>query len=187
MEGPPTIRQAMVEAQHHPQVRLAGPKTLPQHDVARHRPTLQSLRRHVTVQILLRVRFAVRGSYSENRKRELVRWFIIGDDDTVFVTHNLVTVLAKYDHNQMYYIGGTSESVDQVVIHSYSMAYGGGGFAVSYPLTAELVKILDGCIDRYDQLYGSDQRIQACLGGIGVPLTREFGFHQIDIRGSPYG
>lgn len=74
MEGPPTIRQAMVEAQHHPQVRLAGPKTLPQHDVARHRPTLQSLRRHVTVQILLRVRFAVRGSYSENRKRELVRW-----------------------------------------------------------------------------------------------------------------
>ncbi|CAL9002605.1 unnamed protein product [Prunus brigantina] len=61
----------------------------------------------------------------------------------------------------MYYIGGTSESADQVVIYSYSMAYGGGGFAVSYPLAAELVKILDGCIDRYDQLYGSDQRIQA--------------------------
>ncbi|PQQ11137.1 uncharacterized protein Pyn_16803 [Prunus yedoensis var. nudiflora] len=38
-----------------------------------------------------------------------VRWFLIGDDDTVFFTHNLVTVLAKYDHNQMYYIGGTSE------------------------------------------------------------------------------
>ncbi|CAB4284565.1 unnamed protein product [Prunus armeniaca] len=143
MEGPPTIHQAMVEAQHHPRVRLAGPKTLPQHDVARHGPTLQSLRRHVTVQTLLRVRFAVRGSYSENRKRELVRWFVIGDDDTVFCTHNLVTVLAKYDHNQMYYIGGTSESVDQVVIHLYSMAYGGGGFAVSYPLAAELVKILD--------------------------------------------
>lgn len=96
-----------------------------------------------------------------------MRWFVIGDDDTVFFTYSLLAVLAKYDHNQMYYIGGTPESVDH---------YGGGGFAVSYPLAAELV--LDGCIDRYDQLYGSDQRIQACLGEIGVPLTKELGFHQ---------
>ncbi|BBH06177.1 Protein of unknown function D [Prunus dulcis] len=116
-----------------------------------------------------------------------VRWFVMGDDDTVFFTHNLVSVLAKYDHNQMYYIGGNSESVEQDVTHSYTMAYGGGGFAVSYPLAAELVKILDGCIDRYDKFYGSDQRIQACLSEIGVPVTKELGFHQLDIRGSPYG
>ncbi|ESQ52417.1 hypothetical protein EUTSA_v10017530mg [Eutrema salsugineum] len=116
-----------------------------------------------------------------------VRWFVMGDDDTVFFVDNLVTVLNKYDHNQMYYIGGNSESVEQDIVHSYAMAYGGGGIAISYPLAAELVKILDGCIDRYASLYGSDQKIEACISEIGVPVTKELGFHQIDIRGNPYG
>ncbi|XP_022846639.1 uncharacterized protein LOC111369379 [Olea europaea var. sylvestris] len=116
-----------------------------------------------------------------------VRWFVMGDDDTVFFTENLVNVLAKYDHNQMYYIGGNSESVEQDVVHSYTMAYGGGGFAISYPLAAELVRVLDGCIDRYASFYGSDQKIGGCMMEIGVPLTKELGFHQLDIRGNPYG
>ncbi|XP_027351296.1 uncharacterized protein LOC113862408 [Abrus precatorius] len=118
---------------------------------------------------------------------ENVRWFVMGDDDTVFFPDNLVTVLSKYDHNEMYYVGGNSESVEQDVIHFYTMAYGGGGFAISYPLAAELVKILDGCIDRYAQFYGSDQRIQSCISEIGVQITKEPGFHQVDIRGNPYG
>jgi len=108
-----------------------------------------------------------------------VRWFIMGDDDTVFFVDNLITVLNKYDHNQMYYIGGNSESVEQDIVHSYAMAYGGGGIAISYPLAVELVKLLDGCIDRYASLYGSDQKIEACLSEIGVPLTKELGFHQV--------
>lgn len=116
-----------------------------------------------------------------------VRWFVLGDDDTVFFLENLVTVLGRYDHNQMYYIGGNSESVEQDVIHSYTMAYGGGGFAISYPLAAELVRVLDGCIDRYASFYGSDQKVQGCMAEIGVPVTKELGFHQIDIRGDPYG
>ncbi|KAF2306173.1 hypothetical protein GH714_014893 [Hevea brasiliensis] len=87
----------------------------------------------------------------------------------------------------MYYIGGNSESVEQNVLHSYSMAYGGGGFAISYPLAKELVRVLDGCINRYSWFYGSDERIQACLSEIGIPLTKELGFHQVDIRGNPYG
>ncbi|XP_061371885.1 uncharacterized protein LOC133314421 [Gastrolobium bilobum] len=116
-----------------------------------------------------------------------VRWFVMGDDDTMFFTENLVNVLAKYDHNEMYYIGGNSESVEQNLIHSFAMAYGGGGFAVSYPLAAELVKILDRCIDRYAIFYGSDQKIQACISEIGVQVTKELGFHQVDIRGNLYG
>ncbi|CAN8284885.1 unnamed protein product [Cochlearia groenlandica] len=116
-----------------------------------------------------------------------VRWFVMGDDDTVFLVENLITVLNKYDHNQMYYIGGNSESVEQDIVHSYAMAYGGGGIAISYPLAIELVKKLDGCIDRYASLYGSDQKIQGCLSEIGVSLTKELGFHQVDIRGNPYG
>lgn len=108
-----------------------------------------------------------------------VRWLVMGDDDTVFFTENLVTVLGKYDHNQMYYIGGNSESVEQDVMHDYDMAFGGGGFAVSYALAAQLAKILDGCLRRYYYFYGSDQRVWACVSEIGVPLTKERGFHQV--------
>ncbi|KAJ6362983.1 hypothetical protein OIU78_003220 [Salix suchowensis] len=48
-------------------------------------------------------------------------------------------------------------------------------------------RVLDGCIDRYASFYGSDQKIQGCMSEIGVPLTKELGFHQVDIRGDPYG
>ncbi|KAG9454573.1 hypothetical protein H6P81_007477 [Aristolochia fimbriata] len=116
-----------------------------------------------------------------------VRWYLLGDDDTVFFTENLVSVLGKYDHEEMYYVGGISESVEQDVMHSYGMAFGGGGFAVSHVLAEELAGLLDGCLLRYGYFYGSDQRVAACLAELGVPLTRELGFHQLDIRGDAYG
>ncbi|KAF3584377.1 hypothetical protein F2Q69_00031936 [Brassica cretica] len=116
-----------------------------------------------------------------------VRWFVMGDDDTVFFPENLVKVLSKYDNEQMWYIGGNSESVEQDVMHAYDMAFGGGGFAISRPLAARLASAMDGCLQRYFYFYGSDQRIAACVSEIGVPFTEERGFHQLDIRGDPYG
>ncbi|GAV75645.1 DUF604 domain-containing protein [Cephalotus follicularis] len=116
-----------------------------------------------------------------------VRWFVMGDDDTVFVIDNLVRVLSKYDHNQFYYIGTTSETHLQNIRFSYGMAYGGGGFAISYPLAKALARMQDECIQRYPTLYGSDDRIQACMAELGVPLTREPGFHQFDVYGSVFG
>lgn len=108
-----------------------------------------------------------------------VRWFVMGDDDTVFVVENLVRVLEKYDHRQMYYVGSSSESHVQNIAVSYAMAYGGGGFAISYPLARALEKMQDQCLMRYPGLYGSDDRIQACIAELGLPLTREAGFHQV--------
>ncbi|CAN1148776.1 hypothetical protein LINPERPRIM_LOCUS38304 [Linum perenne] len=116
-----------------------------------------------------------------------VRWFVMGDDDTVFFPENLVSLLGKYDHREMWYIGGNSESVEQDVMHSYDMAFGGGGFAISYPLAQRLVEVLDSCLERFHYFYGSDQRIWACITEIGVGLTPQPGFHQLDIRGSAYG
>ncbi|XP_022881288.1 uncharacterized protein LOC111398561 isoform X2 [Olea europaea var. sylvestris] len=109
---------------------------------------------------------------------ENIRWFVMGDDDTVFVTDNLVRILNKYDHNQYYYIGSSSESHLQNIYFSYGMAYGGGGFAISYPLAKALEKMQDRCIQRYPGLYGSDDRMQACMAELGVPLSKELGFHQ---------
>ncbi|KAK1263062.1 hypothetical protein QJS04_geneDACA008386 [Acorus gramineus] len=116
-----------------------------------------------------------------------VRWLVMGDDDTVFVAENLVRVLNKYDHNGFYYVGSHSESHVQNVEFSFNMAFGGGGFAVSYPLAVELEKMQDRCIKRYPYLYGSDDRMHACMAELGVTLTREPGFHQMDIHGDPFG
>ncbi|XP_021906241.1 uncharacterized protein LOC110820915 [Carica papaya] len=118
---------------------------------------------------------------------EGVRWFVMGDDDTVFVPDNLISVLSKYDHNQFYYIGSSSESHLQNINFSYGMAYGGGGFAISYPLAKALEKMQDRCMQRYPKLYGSDDRIHACMTELGVPLTKQPGFHQFDVYGNVYG
>ncbi|KAJ8749190.1 hypothetical protein K2173_018662 [Erythroxylum novogranatense] len=116
-----------------------------------------------------------------------VRWFVFGDDDTLFFVDNLLETLSKYDHNEWYYIGSNSESYDQNLRYSFDMAFGGGGFAISYPLAKVLARVLDSCLIRYANLYGSDARIFSCLAELGVTLTHEPGFHQVDMRGSLFG
>ncbi|KAH9298188.1 hypothetical protein KI387_029870, partial [Taxus chinensis] len=116
-----------------------------------------------------------------------VKWFVLGDDDTIFNTHNLVSVLNKYDPSQMHYIGGPSESHSANTYFSHSMAFGGGGIAISYPLAEALAPTMDECLHRYPSLFGSDDRLHACISEIGVPLTIEPGFHQWDIRGNAFG
>ncbi|WOL07120.1 hypothetical protein Cni_G15857 [Canna indica] len=116
-----------------------------------------------------------------------VRWYVMGDDDTVFIADNLARVLSRFDHRQPYYIGSPSESHVQNIYFSYGMAYGGGGFAISAPLAAALSRVQDRCLRRYPALYGSDDRIQACMAELGVPLTRHPGFHQYDVYGDLLG
>ncbi|XAR52353.1 Glycoprotein-N-acetylgalactosamine 3-beta-galactosyltransferase [Bertholletia excelsa] len=116
-----------------------------------------------------------------------VRWFILGDDDTIFNTDNLVAVLSKYDPSEMVYIGSPSESHSANSYFSHSMAFGGGGIAISLPLAEALSTMQDECLERYPKLYGSDDRLHACITELGIPLTRENGFHQFDIRGNAHG
>ncbi|GAB2212000.1 hypothetical protein Droror1_Dr00025342 [Drosera rotundifolia] len=66
------------------------------------------------------------------------------------------------------------------------MAYG-GGFVVSWGLAKEMERMQDLCIARYPGLYGSDERVQTCMAELGVPLTRELGFHQYDVYGNLFG
>ncbi|CAK9164699.1 unnamed protein product [Ilex paraguariensis] len=118
---------------------------------------------------------------------EGVRWYVMADDDTVFVVDNLVEVLAKYNHTKYLYIGGHSECIKSNVDHSFEMAFGGGGYALSYPLAAALVTNLDGCIKRYPDYRISDRILQSCISDFGVSLTAEKGFHQIDLHGDISG
>ncbi|XP_034702135.1 uncharacterized protein LOC117926923 [Vitis riparia] len=116
-----------------------------------------------------------------------VRWFVFGDDDTIFFPENLVKTLSKYDHELWYYIGTNSEIYEQNRLFSFDMAFGGAGFAISYPLAKVLAKVFDSCLERYPHLYGSDSRVYTCLTELGVGLTREPGFHQVDVRGDTFG
>ncbi|KAJ6376661.1 hypothetical protein OIU76_025752 [Salix suchowensis] len=93
-----------------------------------------------------------------------VKWFVLGDDDTIFNVDNLVHVLSKYDYNEMVYVGGSSESHSANTYFSHNMAYG------------DITSFM-----------GSDDRLHACISELGVPLSRELGFHQWDIRGSAHG
>ncbi|KAG0565734.1 hypothetical protein KC19_7G010900 [Ceratodon purpureus] len=116
-----------------------------------------------------------------------VDWFVMGDDDTIFFTDNLVRMLSKYNPSKMYYIGSQSESHWQNTEFSYGMAYGGGGFAISFPLAKALSGMQDDCLHRYPQLFGSDDRMHACITELGVPIIKNKGFHQFDIFGDPLG
>ncbi|KAE8694615.1 putative pentatricopeptide repeat-containing protein [Hibiscus syriacus] len=80
-----------------------------------------------------------------------------------------------------------SESHIQNIFFSYGMAYGGGGFAISYPLAKVLARMQDRCIKRYPGLYDSDDQMQACMAELGVPLTKELGFHQYDVYVNLFG
>lgn len=108
-----------------------------------------------------------------------VRWFVLSDDDTIFNVDNLVDVLSKYNSSEMIYIGSPSESHSANSYFSHSMAFGGGGIAISRSLAKALSEILDECIERYPKLYGSDDRLHACITELGIPLTWEHGFHQV--------
>ncbi|XP_054812488.1 uncharacterized protein LOC129313428 [Prosopis cineraria] len=116
-----------------------------------------------------------------------VRWYVFGDDDTVFFPDNLLKTLAKYDHELWYYIGAHSEIYEQNRFFGFGMAFGGAGFAISSSLAKVLAKVFDSCIERYPHLYGSDSRVYSCLTELGVGLTHEPGFHQVDLHGDMFG
>uniref|UniRef100_M4FEN7 Uncharacterized protein n=1 Tax=Brassica campestris TaxID=3711 RepID=M4FEN7_BRACM len=135
----------------------------------------------------IRVARVVKEAVDRGEDNKDVRWFVFGDDDTVFFVDNLVTVLSKYDHRKWWYVGSNSEFYDQNVRYSFDMAFGGGGFAISASLGKVLAKVLDSCLMRYSHMYGSDSRIFSCVAELGVALTHEPGFHQIDVRGNLFG
>ncbi|KAL6199704.1 hypothetical protein ACLB2K_029487 [Fragaria x ananassa] len=111
----------------------------------------------------------------------------MADDDTVLLVDNLVEVLAKYDHTKYHYIGTSSECVRSNSDFSFDMAFRGAGYALSYPLVAALATKLDECIEIYPYLRVSDIMLHECLTDLGVALTQEKGFHQIDLHGDISG
>ncbi|THF99875.1 hypothetical protein TEA_021105 [Camellia sinensis var. sinensis] len=118
---------------------------------------------------------------------EGVRWYVMGDDDSIFFVDNWVDILGKYDHTKYVYIGGQSEFIMSNFWFSFAQGFGGAGFALSYPLVAAMVKDLEGCLRRYPYLNSADLITKYCVDELGVPFSIERGIHQIDLRGDISG
>ncbi|PON89145.1 hypothetical protein TorRG33x02_150080 [Trema orientale] len=118
---------------------------------------------------------------------EDVRWYVIADDDTVLMVDNLVEILKKYDHTKYYYIGTNSESLNSDFGLSFDMAFGGAAYVLSYPVAKMIASTLDSCIERYPGIGFSDLMMYTCLTDLGVAITHNKGFHQIDLRGDISG
>ncbi|CAI5469919.1 unnamed protein product [Closterium sp. Yama58-4] len=118
-----------------------------------------------------------------------VRWYVMGDDDTFFSPRAIAAFLQQYDHRAPLYLGSTSETHMQNVDFTRTMAFGGAGFAVSAALAEALSagEGMDPCLERHAKLRGSDERVAACVGELGVSLTLAPGFHQCDLHKSLFG
>ncbi|KAJ0940830.1 hypothetical protein HanRHA438_Chr02g0087841 [Helianthus annuus] len=151
---------------------------LPPYRVSENTTNLEVYSRHVKPDVIRIVR-TILETFREGDMD--VRWYIIGDDDTIFFLDNMVQLLGRYDHTKYFYIGGISECIKSNFDFSFEMAFGGAGFALSYPLVEALVANLDQCIGTYPFYFVSDQILSACIADLGVSLTSEKGFHQIDL------
>ncbi|XP_013666085.1 uncharacterized protein LOC106370635 isoform X2 [Brassica napus] len=118
---------------------------------------------------------------------EGVRWYVTGDDDSLFFVDNLVDVLSKYDHTRQHYIGTNSETIKSNAYFGFNMGFGGAGYALSYALVEALVVKLDECVEKYHFIWAVDMIQSLCLADLGVDLTLEKGFHQMDLFGDISG
>ena len=123
-------------------------------------------------------------------------WFVLGDDDTLFVPQALEVVLSEYDASKPWYMGSLSENPDHNAIFGGfllrngsqlgNFAFGGGGIIISQSLMQILVRGYERCLRDHAEMFGGDQRIGACVKVLspGTELTILNGMHQIDIAGS---
>lgn len=116
----------------------------------------------------------------ENRNDE-TQWIATIDDDTFFPSIPLlVAMLAKYNHDENYYVGALSENWGAVV-HYGLMAFGGAGVFLSRQMAQTIYKNYQSCQENIHASAG-DLRLLECVNQISnTKLTNEPDLHQIDI------
>uniref|UniRef100_A0A7N0TLC4 Fringe-like glycosyltransferase domain-containing protein n=1 Tax=Kalanchoe fedtschenkoi TaxID=63787 RepID=A0A7N0TLC4_KALFE len=94
-----------------------------------------------------------------------VCWFVLGDDDTVFISNNVVRVLQKYDHTQFYYIRSLSESHLQKMCQAWFDYKSQTDRFISAKTKLNVGRVRRSCCNQIDQqlrrsvLFGSDRYI----------------------------
>ncbi|XP_074268001.1 uncharacterized protein LOC141591535 [Silene latifolia] len=175
----PNITKGYLFLDREPTTFAPWPKSSPPYKIYEDTSRYEPYNRH-PMRLAIRMVRVIVETFRE--LHEGVRWYVMADDDTILFMSNLVDVLGKYDHRKYVYIGENSETIQSNIDNSFEMAFGGAGYAISYPLAEALAKNMDVCIKRYPFVYGSDHLMQSCVADLGVSLTHEKGFHQIDLR-----
>lgn len=112
--------------------------------------------------------------------KNLLRWVVMGDDDSIFFVENMIDVLGSLDHRKYYYLGGQSEFVMSNYWYSFNQGFGGAGFILSYPLAKALAYDMEGCLRRHSHLTSADMITMVCIADLGVNLSPLKGIHQVN-------
>ncbi|PIN05288.1 Galactosyltransferase [Handroanthus impetiginosus] len=177
----PNATRGLLFMDKSPVQHLPWPSPYPPFRVSEDNSRYEEYNKHAMPFAIRMVR-VIEETFKEEHDEGVVRWYVMADDDTVLLIDNLVEVLSKYDHRKYFYVGMKSECIVSNSIHSFEMGFGGAGYALSYPLAKVLAQNMDLCIKRYPTLFGSDHILQSCIADLGVSLTQEKGFHQIDLH-----
>jgi hypothetical protein len=100
------------------------------------------------------------------------KWYIIGDDDTLFSPLALAQWLQNFDANQAWYIGGRTESLDSRLRGSWDAAYGSSGIVLSEGFLRTSGPGFSRCIEvaPRSKILGSSI-LHLCMSRFGVPMT----------------
>ena len=133
----------------------------------------RGLHRGAILHLILHGRFALK------------KWYVVGDDDTLFNPLALAQYLSAYDASLSWYFGGRSEMMDTRNHIGWDMAFGGGGIVLSGGFMLGFGEALERCFDDapWFGAPGGDWVLAKCVGRLGVPLTQGGGFHQFDEGG----
>lgn len=173
----PNVTRGLVFMDKSPVEHLPWPSTYPSFRVSEDNSRYKEYNKHAMPFAIRMVR-VVEETFKAGHE-EGVRWYVMADDDTVLLIDNLVEILSKYDHRKYFYVGMKSECIVSNSLNSFEMAFGGAGYALSYPLAKAVAENMDLCIKRYPTVFGSDHILQSCIADLGVSLTQEKGFHQV--------
>ena len=116
------------------------------------------------------------------KRNDKTKWISLLDDDTFFPSiPALVTMLAKYDTTEEYYVGGLSE-IWWAVAHYGMMGFGGAGIFLSIPLAEIMNSNYRNCTEA-SQTTAGDIRIMECIYLLTeTKLTYERDLHQVDVH-----
>lgn len=122
-----------------------------------------------------------------DNKNGNTEWISTMDDDTFFPSmHGIVSMLSRYDPQEMHYVGGLSEEW-WAVMHYGMMAFGGGGIFISIALAEVMVNEYDHC-KHATKASAGDLRIMECIYELtDIKLENERDLHQIDVHGDLSG
>ena len=116
------------------------------------------------------------------------KWITLIDDDTFFPSiPSLLSMLAKYNHTELYYIGAVSEDWWSVTRYGL-MAFGGAGIFLSIAMAEVLDDKYQACREDIHPAAGGDERVMRCVyTHTTTKLTNVPELHQIDVWGDLSG